>query len=44
MIVVFVARLQSLLVAHLASGCNGLAEREYRRRHDRMGLRIYWQL
>ena len=31
-------------VAHVASGCSGLAQREYRRRHDRMGLRIYWEL
>ena len=31
-------------VAHLAAGCSGLAQREYRRRHDRMGLRIYWEL
>jgi len=31
-------------VAHLASGCGGLAQREYRRRHDRMGLRVYWEL
>ena len=31
-------------VGHLASGCGKLAQREYRRRHDRMGLRIYWEL
>ena len=31
-------------VGHLASGCSGLAQREYRRRHDRMGLRVYWEL
>ena len=31
-------------VGHLASGCSGLAGREYRRRHDRMGLRVYWEL
>ena len=31
-------------VAHLAAGCSNLAQREYRRRHDRMGLRIYWEL
>ena len=31
-------------VGHLASGCGGLAQREYKRRHDRMGLRVYWEL
>ncbi|KXJ19770.1 hypothetical protein AC249_AIPGENE21527 [Exaiptasia diaphana] len=31
-------------VGHLASGCSGLAQKEYRRRHDRMGLRVYWEL
>ena len=31
-------------VGHLASGCSVLAGREYRRRHDRMGLRVYWEL
>ena len=31
-------------VAHLSAGCSGLAQREYRRRHDRIGLRIYWEL
>ena len=31
-------------VGHLASGCSGLAQREYKRRHDRMGLRVYWEL
>ena len=31
-------------VAHLAAGCSGLAQKEYRRRHDRMGLRIYWEV
>ena len=29
-------------VGHVASGCSVLAHREYRRRHDRMGLRVYW--
>ena len=29
---------------HLASGCSKLAQREYKRRHDRMGLRVYWEL
>ena len=31
-------------VGHLASGCSGLAVKEYRRRHDKMGLRVYWEL
>ena len=31
-------------VGHVASGCSGLAQKEYRRRHDRMGLRVYWEL
>ena len=31
-------------VGHLASGCSGLAQKEYRRRHDQMGLRFYWEL
>ncbi|MEM7375718.1 MAG: reverse transcriptase family protein [Bacteroidota bacterium] len=31
-------------VWHLTSGCKVLAQREYRRRHDRMGLRVYWEL
>jgi hypothetical protein len=31
-------------VGHLASGCTCLAQREYRRRHDQMGLRVYWEL
>ena len=31
-------------VAHLASACGGLAQKEYKRRHDRMGLRVYWEL
>jgi len=31
-------------VGHLASGCGVLAQREYRRRHDKMGLRVYWEL
>ena len=28
-------------VGHLASGCSGLAQKEYKRRYDRMGLRVY---
>jgi hypothetical protein len=31
-------------VGHLASGCTCLIQREYRRKHDRMGLRVYWEL
>ena len=31
-------------VGHLISGCEMLAQSEYRRRHDKMGLRIYWEL
>ena len=31
-------------VGHLTSGCGALAQREYRRRHDKMGLRVYWEL
>ena len=31
-------------VTHLVSSCKGLAQREYKRRHDRMGLRVYWEI
>ena len=32
-------------VRHVAiSGCTGLVEREYQRRHDQMGLRVYCKL
>ena len=31
-------------VGHLISACSVLAQTEYRRRHDRMGLRVYWEL
>ena len=31
-------------VGPVACGCSGLAQREYRRRHDHMGLRVYWEL
>ena len=31
-------------LGHLASGCEALAGKEYRRRHDRMGLRVYWEV
>ena len=39
-----VCRKQVESVAHLASACGGLAQKEYKRRHDRMGLRVYWEL
>ena len=34
------------LVWHVASACKVLAQKEYKRRHDRMrmGLRVYWEL
>lgn len=35
---------QAETVAHLASGCGELAQLEYKKRHDRMGLRVYWEL
>ena len=31
-------------VTHLVSSCGVLAQREYKRRHDRMGLRVYWEI
>ena len=31
-------------VWHVTSACKGLAQREYKRRHDMMGLRVYWEL
>ena len=31
-------------VRHLVSGCTMLAQREYKRRHDTMGLRVYWEV
>ena len=31
-------------VGHLASACSGLRQRDFKRRHDRMGLRVYWEL
>ena len=31
-------------VAHVSSGCTVLAQKEYKKRHDRMGLRVYWDL
>ena len=32
------------LVPHLTSSCSGLRQREFKRRHDRVGLRVYWEL
>ena len=32
------------VVGLVASGCDGLAQRGYRRRHDQMELRVYWEL
>ena len=31
-------------VSHLVSACKELAQHEYQRRHDRMGLSVYWEL
>lgn len=31
-------------VSHVVSGCKALAQTEYRRRHDKMGLRVYWEV
>ena len=31
-------------VRHLASTCGIMAQREYRKKHDRMRLRVYWEL
>ena len=31
-------------VRHLSSGCKKLSTGPYKRRHDRMGLRVYWEL
>ena len=31
-------------VNHLASGCKELAKRQYVKRHDRMGVRVHWEL
>ena len=31
-------------VGHLVSACSKLAQTEYRRRHDKMGLRVYWEV
>ena len=31
-------------VSHVVSGCPSLAQLEYSTRHDRVGLRVYWEL
>ena len=31
-------------VAHLASVCSGLAGKQYLKRHDKVGLRVHWEL
>ena len=31
-------------VGQLVSACTKLAQTEYRRRHDKMGLRVYWEV
>ena len=31
-------------VRHLAAGCSKLSKGPYKRRHDRMGLKVYWEL
>ena len=31
-------------VGHVVGGCSTLAQTEYRRRRDKMGLRVYWEV
>ena len=31
-------------VGHLVSACKKMAQTDYKRRHDRMGLRVYWEV
>ena len=31
-------------VPHIVSGCKALAQTRYKTRHDKMGLRVYWEL
>ena len=31
-------------IRHLSAGCSKLSKGPYKRRHDRMGLRVYWEL
>ena len=35
---------QQETVKHIVSGCTNLAQSHYKRRHDKMGLRIYWEM
>ena len=35
---------QDETVAHIVSGCSVLAQSDFKTRHDRMGLRVYWEL
>jgi len=39
-----VCGVESESVWHVACGCKVLAQKKYKRRHDRMGLRVYWEL
>ena len=31
-------------IAHIVSGCNKLAQKEYKRRHDNLGKIVHWKL
>ena len=31
-------------VRHIVSGCKKLAQREYRKRHDKVALRVHWEI
>ena len=31
-------------IDHSVSGCSKLAEKEYKRRHDKLGKRVHWKL
>ena len=31
-------------VSHIVSGCRKLAQREYRKRHDKVALQVHWEL
>ena len=31
-------------VRHIVSGCKKLAQREYRKRHDKVALRVHWEM
>ena len=32
------------VVEHVVRGSTGLTQRKYQRRHDQIGLRMYWEL